>query len=178
MTTITISGSPGSGKTTVAKLLEKKLGIKHIYTGEIFRKMAEEHNMSLQEFGSYCEKHREIDEQIDRYQLDVLKKGNVILEGRIAGWIAYHNNIPAIKILLDADLETRTKRIMKREDGTPTEKKQEILRREKSEAFRYKKYYNIDINDKSIYDLVIDSSHKTPDKIVDIITKKILREKN
>ena len=53
------------------------------------------------------------------------------------------------------------------------EKKQEILAREKSEAKRYKKYYDIDLKDTSIYDLFIDSSNKTPEEIVKIITQKL-----
>jgi predicted cytidylate kinase len=175
MTIITISGFPGVGTTTIAKLLEKKLGLKYIYSGDIFRKMAEKHNMSLEEFGSYCEKHREMDQQLDDYQLMMLRKGNVILEGRIAGWIAHRNNIPAMKLLIDADRETRARRIVKREKGDVEERKQEIIARERSEATRYKKYYNIDLNDTSIYDLVIDSSDKTPEEIIDIIIKKIER---
>ena len=57
MVTITISGTPGSGKSTVAKILEKKLGIKYIYSGLIFRQLAEEHNMELEKFGKYCEQN-------------------------------------------------------------------------------------------------------------------------
>ena len=34
---------------------------------------------------------------------------------------------------------------------------QETRIREESEARRYKKYYNIDINDLSVYDLVVDT---------------------
>ncbi|RLI65668.1 MAG: cytidylate kinase [Candidatus Asgardarchaeum californiense] len=173
MVTITISGLPGSGKTTVAKLLGKKLGLKYVYSGEIFRKMAEEHNMSLEKFGKYCEKHREIDEELDNYQLKILKEGNVILEGRIAGWIAHRNKIPTLKVLIDADLETRTKRIVKREKGELKKRKQEILSREKSEFTRYKNYYNINLKDTSIYDVIIDSSNKSPKEIVDIIIEKI-----
>jgi predicted cytidylate kinase len=173
MTIITISGFPGAGTTTIAKLLEKKLGLKYVYSGDIFRKMAEKHDMSLDKFGSYCEKHREIDQQLDDYQLMILRKGNVIVEGRIAGWIAHQNNIPAVKVLIDADREIRARRIVKRETGNVEKRKQEIIAREKSEATRYKKYYNIDLNDTSIYDLVIDSSDKTPEEIVDIIIKKI-----
>ena len=84
MVTITISGYPGSGKTTVAQLLHKKIGIPYIYSGDLFRTLAQQHHMSLEEFGKYCETHREIDEELDREQLEILKKGNVIIEGRIA----------------------------------------------------------------------------------------------
>ena len=173
MLTITINGFPGSGTTTVALLLERKTKMKYVYSGDIFRKMAKKYNMSLEEFGKYCEKHRKIDEDLDKNQLEILQKGNVIMEGRIAGWIAYQNKIPAIKVLLTADIKTRAKRIVKREKVNVQKRKQEIITREKSEAVRYKNYYNIDIGDTSIYDLVIDSSNKTPEEIVSVIISTI-----
>ena len=173
MTVVTISGLPGSGTTTISTLLEKKTKIPYIYAGEIFRKMAKKYGMSLEDFGNYCEKNKEIDEELDRNQLKILEKGNVILEGRIAGWIAYRNNINSLKVILEADLDTRAKRIVKRENGDINKRKQEIEKREKSEATRYKNYYDIDLFDTSIYDLVIDSSDKNPEEIVEIILKKI-----
>lgn len=173
MVTVTISGTPGSGKTTVGKLLADKLGLKYVYSGLIFREMAEKYKMSLEEFGNYAENHREIDQELDDFQLTILRKGNVVIEGRISGWIAFRNKISSIKVLIDADLETRAGRIVKREKGSAKIRKKEILKREKSEATRYKNYYNIDLDDKSIYDVVIDSSNKTPEEITDIILKKI-----
>jgi len=175
MVTITISGTPGSGKSTVGRLLSEKIGLKYVYSGDLFRKTAKKYNMSLEEFGSYCETHKEVDKELDDYQLEILRNGNVIVEGRIAGWIAHRNNIPALKVILDADIETRVGRIVNRESGDVEKRKQEMLNREKNEALRYKNYYNIDLKDDSIYDLVIDSADKTPDEILDIITKKIKR---
>ncbi len=175
MVTITISGTPGSGKSTVGRLLSEKIGLKYVYSGDLFRKTAKKYNMSLEEFGSYCETHKEVDKELDDYQLEILRNGNVIVEGRIAGWIAYRNNIPALKVILDADIKTRAGRIVNRESGDVDKRKQEMLNREKSEALRYKNYYNIDLKDTSIYDLVIDSADKTPDEILDLITQKIKR---
>jgi len=175
MVTITISGTPGSGKSTVGRLLSEKIGLKYVYSGDLFRKTAKKYNMSLEEFGSYCETHKEVDKELDDYQLEILRNGNVIVEGRITGWIAHRNNIPALKVILDADIETRVGRIVNRESGDVEKRKQEMLNREKNEALRYKNYYNIDLKDDSIYDLVIDSADKTPDEILDIITKKIKR---
>lgn len=169
MVTITISGSPGSGKTTVARLLGKKLGMKHVYTGDIFRDMAKKYKMTLQEFGQYCEQHEKVDKELDQHQLEILQQGEVILEGRIAGWIAHLNKIPALKVLIDAELDIRAERIVKREKGDFNKRKQEIVMREKSESTRYKQYYNIDLGDTSIYDLIIDSSYQPPERIVDRI---------
>jgi predicted cytidylate kinase len=177
MLNITISGTPGSGKSTIGKILEKKLKKRYIYSGEIFRETANKYNMTLEEFGIFCENNEDIDKNLDDQQLEILKKGDIILEGRLAGWIAYRNKISALKILINADLETRAKRIVNREKGSVDKRKKEIINRERSEKIRYKKYYNIDLSDISIYDLVIDSSNKTPDEIVDIILNNI-EEKN
>lgn len=173
MVIITISGTPGSGKSTIGQLLNKKLGISYIYSGEIFREKAKKYKMSLEEFGRYCEKNIEIDKELDERQLNILKNGNVILEGRLAGWIAKKNNINALKVMITANIDIRVKRIIERENGEYNTRLNEMLKREKSEEKRYKKYYNIDIKDTSIYDLIIDSSFKKPEEIIDIILKKI-----
>jgi len=173
MVTITISGTPGSGKSTVAQLLEKRLGIPYVYSGMIFRTLAKKYDMSLEDFGKYCETHENVDKKIDEEQLDVLKKGNVIIEGRLAGWLSYEHKIPAFTVFIDADIDIRAARIVERENGTVEQRKREIRKRERSEALRYKQYYGVELSNNSIYDLVIDSSEKTAEEIVDIILKHV-----
>ncbi|KYK26587.1 cytidylate kinase [Thermoplasmatales archaeon SG8-52-1] len=173
MVVITISGTPGSGKSTVAKILEKKLGLKYVYSGMIFRQLAKEYKMNLEKFGKYCEQNSEIDKKLDSRQKEILEKGDVILEGRLAGWIAYKNDIPSLKVAIDTDLETRARRIVNREKGSIKLRKKEIIERERSEELRYKNYYKINLKDKSIYDIIIDSKDKTPEEIADIIINDI-----
>jgi cytidylate kinase len=173
MVTITVSGTPGSGKSTVARNLSEKLGLPYVYSGDIFRRTAEKYNMSLEIFGNYCEEHDEIDRELDDYQLKILKKGSVVLEGRMAGWLAYKHKIQAFKVMLIADIGIRVQRIVNRENGDFKKRKIEMQKRERSEEKRYKTYYNIDIKNTSIYDLVIDSSDKNPEEIVKIIIDKI-----
>jgi len=173
MTIITISGLPGTGTTTVALLLKEKTQLPYVYTGDIFRKLAQQHNMTLEAFGAYAEKHPEIDKQLDAQQLNILKRDDVILEGRLAGWIAYQNEIPAVKIMLTADISIRAQRIVKREGGEIEKRAQEIRKREQSENNRYMNYYNIDASDLSIYDIIIDTSNLTPDEIVEKILKVV-----
>ena len=102
MSIITISGTPGSGKSTIAELLEENLSLPYVYSGMIFRELAKKYKMSLADFGQYCEQHDTIDRELDDKQVQILKKGNVLLEGRLAGWLAVINEIPAYKIWIDA----------------------------------------------------------------------------
>jgi predicted cytidylate kinase len=173
MVTITVSGTPGSGKSTIAQLLHEKLGIKYVNSGMIFRETAKKYKMSLEEFGKYCEKNSKVDKELDNHQVETLKKGNVILEGRLAGWLAFKNDIPSFKIMIDADVNTRAKRVVNREKGDADKRKKEIVKREKSEAKRYKNYYGIDLSDITIYDLVIDSSDKKPEEIIEFVLEKL-----
>ena len=70
MVVITISGTPGSGKSTIAQLLHERLKLRYVYSGLIFREIAEKYKMTLEEFGKYCENNSDIDKELD----DTLKK--------------------------------------------------------------------------------------------------------
>ena len=62
-TVITISGVPGTGTTTIAKLLSKQLDLPLVYTGETFRKLAKEHKMNLEDFSELAKSNPEIDHE-------------------------------------------------------------------------------------------------------------------
>jgi cytidylate kinase len=173
MPTLTISGLPGSGTTTISKLLERDLHLPRIYTGMFFRRLSKKYKMNLAEFSKYCESDSSIDHQIDKKQIDLLKKGNLIIESRVGGWLAYKNNIQAYKIWLEAGLKVRAGRVAKRENKSMAESIRQISEREESEKRRYKTYYRIDLADLSIYDLVIDTKDKSPEEIEALILRKL-----
>jgi len=178
MNSITIGGLPGSGTTTVAKILKEKLGLPYVYAGDMFREMAKEYGMTLAEFSSYCERHPEIDRELDKKQELILALGNVILEGRLAGWISYRNNIPAFKIWLECDEDERIRRVVEREGGEFEDVKKQIREREKSEKKRYMDFYGIDMGDLSIYDVVIDTTSIPPQKVVEKIIEEMDSKRN
>ena len=68
--------------------------------------------------------------------------------------------------MLLANLKVRAQRIVKREGGDTKKRSDEIRIREQSENRRYKNYYNIDVSDLSIYDIVIDTSELSPEMIL------------
>ncbi|MCS7118934.1 MAG: AAA family ATPase [Archaeoglobaceae archaeon] len=168
---ITISGPPGSGKTTVAKILSEKLRIKLISAGNIFRQLALEKGMSVEEFSKFVEKNPEIDVIIDKMQKEIAEKEkDVIIEGRLSGWMIKDANL---RVYLFADSEVRYSRIAKRESKELSVVRQETKLREEIEKRRYQNFYNINIEDWSIYDLIINSTRISADKIVDIIIKAL-----
>ncbi|HIP84024.1 MAG TPA: cytidylate kinase [Methanothermococcus okinawensis] len=171
---ITIGGPPGSGTTTISKLIAKRYGLKHVCAGFLFRDMAKKMDMDLSEFSKYAEEHPEIDKEIDAMQVEIAKEGNVVLEGRLTAWILKKHNIePTISIWLKAPPMVRCKRISERENRDKEKTLWDMIEREKSEKKRYKEIYNIDLEDLSIYDLVIDTSPWDVEGVFNIICTAI-----
>jgi CMP/dCMP kinase len=167
---ITVSGLPGSGTTTISRLLAEYYELELISSGEIFRRMAKDRGMTLSEFGNIAEKDPSIDLTIDKNQRAIVRsQDNIVLESRLAGHMA--SGVPnVLKIWIKAPLPVRVKRIQKREKSASFDEEfKKTVLREKSEALRYTNYYNIDIGDLSIYDIVIDSERWNQYQTLDIL---------
>lgn len=122
--------------------------------------------MALDEFSRYVERHPEIDRQIDQMTIDAAKEGNVLIDARLAGWMAKNADV---KILLTAPLEVRARRIALRENRKYEEVLAETIKRERSEAKRFKRFYGIDVNDYSVFDLVLDTDRWSAREMVRIL---------
>lgn len=171
MVKITLFGLAGVGTSTVAKLFSTKNSeYKFKSGGDIFREMAKEKNLDVYEFNQLCQSDKKYDLELD----DKIKEfgennSDFIFESRMA-W----NFIPdSIKIKLICDDEIRIKRICEREkiDFNNNEEfnkiKDKTFSREKSEMFRYQKYYNIEnYTDDNNFDLIIDTTNLTPEEII------------
>lgn len=167
---ITVSGLPGSGTTTLSKLLAEYYELELVSSGEIFRKMARERGMSLSEFGALAERDAFIDLDIDKNQKAIIhSQDNIILESRLAGHMA-EGRPNVLKVWIKAPMLTRVKRIQRREKSISFD---EELKKNggKGEvrSLRYKNYYGIDIADLSIYDIVIDSEKWNQYQTLDIL---------
>ena len=171
---ITISGPPGSGKTTACSKLSERLGLESVVFGKIFRQLAAEKTLSLGELGAIAEKDPSIDKMIDSRILEIARENeDIILESRLSAYMCARNGIPAFKVYLNASPEVRMSRIGVREGETLEEARAKTVDRQRSEAKRYKMYYDIDIEDLSVYDLVVDTDTLDPDQVVERIIEGV-----
>ena len=171
---ISISGPPGSGKTTICTLVANRLSYDFVLVGQIFRQMAIERKMDLDTFGRLAEEDETIDRDIDERMLALARaKDDMILEGRLTGAMLKLKKLKVYAVYLTASEDIRAQRIGKREGRSIGDVLRQMRMRERSEKKRYMAYYGIDPYDKSLYDLWIDASDMTADAVADIITEKI-----
>lgn len=170
---VTISGLHGSGKSTYSRWIAKEFGLRYVSAGELFRQTAGERGMGLEEFSKVARQDASIDHVIDERTKQEAAKGNVVIDGQLAGWMAKES--ADLKIFFTAPLNVRIDRMAKR-DGVPYEKKEEETSvREKIQRERYQETYGIDINDLSIYDAVIDTNLLSLEENINIL-KNILSD--
>ncbi|ELZ78258.1 AAA family ATPase [Haloferax larsenii] len=169
---LTVSGPPGSGKSTTAAALAEAFDLEHISGGDIFRELAAEHDMSAVEFNKLAEEDDQIDRDLDRRLRDIaLERDDVLLESRLAGWLA--GDAADLRFWLDAPVDVRAERIADREDKPVDVAREETVTREASEAKRYMEYYNIDYSDLSIYDISLNTARWGENEVSEIITSAV-----
>jgi len=166
---ISVSGKPGSGKSTVAKRLAEELGYEYFYVGRMLRQAAKEKGMTLAELLKFGENDFSIEKEYDE-QIQKLGKSkeDAVVEGRMA----FHLIPQSLKIFLDVRDEVGAQRIWHGLQGTQKDSRNEAAdlhsedevlqstrNRMASDLFRYKKNYGIeDVFDPGHYDLYLDVS--------------------
>jgi len=171
---ITVSGLPGSGTTSLSRYLSDHYGFLMISAGDVFRQLAKEHNMDLAEFGRLAQENPAFDTMIDARQKEIAEQqDNIIVEGRLSGWMVKDADL---RIWLCAPIGCRIQRIVFRDQVADEKTAEHItLEREKCEAARYHSYYNIDISDLSIYQIILNSEHWGVEGLGSIIDTAIMQ---
>ncbi|MHA1770807.1 MAG: (d)CMP kinase [Candidatus Thorarchaeota archaeon] len=170
---ITLGGLHGTGKSSVADLIAKEFGMRRTSAGMIFRGLAKERGMTLEEFSKVAKENPLIDKMLDDRLREEAEKGNVVIDGQLASWMAGKH--ADLKILLTAPLEVRVKRIANRDGRDYEEALHETKIREEIERERYNRYYGIDITDLSIYDIVINTEKFDLEGVYSIIRTALQR---
>lgn len=172
---ITISGVPGSGKSTAGKLTAQKLGYEYFSMGELRGKMAMNKGLTIDELNKLGEKEDWTDKLADEEQKKMGEtKDNFVFEGRLSWHFIPHS----FKVFLTVDPDEAARRTLKNQEERPDEKpaanlaeaKKAVEERLASDKKRYLKHYGLDYTDPKHYDLVIDTT-KIP---AEIVVQKIL----
>lgn len=163
---VTVSGLPGSGTSTLGRRIAQSLGLAHVDGGQVFRAMAAESDLDLADFGALAESDPAIDVELDTRLARRGGEGDVVLESRLAGWIATNEGLSALRVWVACEASERARRVADREGTDPSVARAQNDAREASEAERYRTYYAIDIADLSPYDLVLDSTSTTVDELL------------
>jgi len=168
---VTVSGPPGGGATTICERLSTLLDCGYVNGGEIFRRIADERGMSLRQLIAKAQESDEIDRALDRRLRRIAEEWGTadkpfVLESRLAGWIA--GSHADLRVWLDAPEDVRIERTADRDEQAAEMRVREVI-----EASRYESYYGIDIDDRSFYDLAINTARWDPDAVVDILLTAI-----
>lgn len=170
---ITISGQLGSGKSTISKLLAQKLGYIYYSTGQAQRELAEQYHITTTELNQLALTDPEIDRRIDRiFHTKSYTTHNYIIDSRLAFFF-----LPgSIKIKLNVDTKVAGERIFNDtlrigetkyhsvKEAIDTLKKRRSLERE-----RFKRVYNVDIDNPENFDWILDTTHLSPEQAVNAI---------
>lgn len=168
---VAIAGLPGTGKTTAAKLVAQHLGLPLLSAGQLFRALAQERGLSLEDFSALAERDARIDRELDQRMAREAQQAEVVMEGRLTAWVCREFRVAAFKVRLDAPERVRAERIAKREGLALDKALQDNRRREQSERSRYLRYYGVEMGDAALYDLVLDTTSLPAEQVARAIVE-------
>lgn len=174
---ISISGSHGSGKSTIAKMIAEKLNWPRYYMGGLRREAALKRGMTLAEYNKLGEIDPLTDLEVDNYQKQLGEtEDNFVIEGRTS----WHFIPQSLKIYIGVDQKIGAERIFKnlKQENDRNEDKdlnsiEDVLKsleeRYKSDKLRYKKYFNIDVYDLKNYDFVVNTDKMNINEVFETV---------
>ena len=162
---IAISGRSGCGNTTISKMIADMLGLN--FVNFTFRSLAHERGIDLETVLKLAAEDDTWDREVDTRQVALAREeGGCVLGSRLAIWMLKEADL---KVYLDAGSDVRVQRIINREGGNFKEVEAFTAERDRQDHERYMRIYNIDTDDFSFADLIIQTDNLTPQEIMDII---------
>jgi len=162
---ICISGLPGCGKSTVAKKIAEKYGLKYVSGGGALKKLAIEAGFKPSDedwweteegmrFLNRRMEDSEFDRKVDEKLIEIAKEGNIVLDSWTMPWLLKEG----FKIWLDASLEVRAARTAKRDNISIEKAKQLLKEREEKTRRIYEKLYGFRLGeDFSPFNIVLNT---------------------
>lgn len=174
---ITIAGSLGSGKSSTGKRLAAELGYEHKSSGDFFRQMAKDRGISIEEINKVAEGDDSIDHATDAWLKELANGQDLVIDSRLA----YHWMPNSYKVFLELAPEIAAERIYAHisKEGRESQSADSVAHvlaatkeRRQDELRRWKNMYGVDLEDKSRYDLVVDTSKHDLEGVVRIVLEQ------
>ena len=171
---ISITGKLGSGKSTVCKMIRDRYDYEIFSTGAIQREVAREMGISTLELNKRMKQDQSLDTRIDEATTRLSRERRdcrLIFDSRMA----WHFAEDTFKIFLTVDPTVAAQRVMANPRDSEEryrsveEARDKLVERSRVEQSRFRGLYGVDYCDYGNYNLVVDSSARTPEEIVDII---------
>jgi cytidylate kinase len=163
---IAISSLSGCGNTTATMNVGRTLDLKVVnYT---FRDLAADIGVSFEEIHDRSQQNRTFDYLTDLNQIRLSLQPKVVVGSRLAAWLVNAD----LRVWLQASLEERAKRIFRREvdKGLTYESVlYRTLQRDEQNRKRYLQLYGIDSNDRSDFDIIINTEKLTAEQVSSLI---------
>jgi len=170
---ITISGKPGSGKSSTADKVAEILGYTRHSSGDMVRKILASNKMTLEEYNRNAETDHTLDAEVDEKLRDLRDKKDIVVDSRLGFyWIP-----ESFKVYLDLNIDLATARIykdtvsngMRSSVGTSSTSLDavsvQVRQRMLDEQSRFRRLYGIDPYQPSHFDFVIDTSRQNPQSV-------------
>jgi len=178
---IVISGPPAVGKTTVAKGLAEEFGLTYLSGGDVLKEMAKEQGFSSDgddwwdtqegmKFLSQREQNSEFDKKLDEKLTSLFNQGGMVITSYTLPWLVKDG----IKIWLEGSHQSSTERMQTRDNMSPEQAYEVTKERFDKNKALYKKLYNFDFgDDKSVFDLIINTNHLTAQQVIDVAKETV-----
>ena len=169
---ITISGEVASGKSTVGKLLAKKLQYSFVSLGNKIRSQAKKEGLSIVEFQKKCSSDRSLDFQIDSEFANECNQQNKIIIDYRMGYKFIESSYNIFLLVGEEEAEQRLKLASRYNESQVT-----IIERNKSFHEQFMYAYGEDYTNQGNYDLVVDTEQfNSTQAIVEYIIHKLLEQ--
>lgn len=170
---ITLSGKPGSGKSSTADRVAEMLSYSRHSSGDMVRRILAQRGLTLAEYNARAEEDRGLDTAVDEMLRSLRDEEDIVVDSRLGFyWIP-----ESFKVYLDLDMDVATARIFKDAVSNSGRSKtgegisslgdvsRQVHERMENERARFRELYHIDPYDPVHFDLIIDTSRHHPQTV-------------
>ena len=171
---ISITGRLGSGKSTVCNIMKERYGFEIYSTGTINREFARRLGISTLELNKRLNEDPSLDHEIDGTVTKLSeerKDDKLIFDSRMA----WHFAKNTFKIFLTIEPMEAARRVMKDQRGAEerytdvNDACDKLVERSRVERDRFVDIYGVDYYDYNNFNIVVDTTSRTPEEVVAII---------